>query len=333
MPPRDTALIAYRNARKVFGDVVAIDDLSLDVAEGEIFVLLGRSGCGKSTALQLVNRMLDADAGRVLVRGADVQDLDAVSLRRSIGYVIQQIGLFPHRTVAQNVGTVCGLVGWDRSRTQRRVGEMLEMVGLAPGEYADRYPHQLSGGQQQRVGVARALAVSPPVLLMDEPFGALDPEIRRSLQQEFRTWVRDLGTTVLFVTHDVDEATVLADRMAVMGPFARLDQVGRPVEVLGAPASADVASFLGGDRILRRLSVLPITVALDRGGRALVAPPGSPVVGSGSSLHEALLSLISSPSGIVSVTDAATGAIGAIDWDALADVARDPTAGAVVTEP
>ena len=327
MQSRETAdgepRIELRGVRKTFGEVVAIDDLSLSVRDGEIFVLLGQSGCGKSTVLQLVNRMLDADAGQVLVGGVDVQGLDPVALRRTIGYVIQQIGLFPHRTVAGNVGTVCALSGWGRAATRARVNDMLEMVGLPASQFADRYPHQLSGGQQQRVGVARALAVSPPILLMDEPFGALDPQIRRSLQAEFRLWVRALGTTVVFVTHDVDEATLLADRMAVLGPHGRLDQVGAPVQVLGQPASPEVADFLGTDRILKKLTVVAVTHAADRGRPA---PPDSAIVDEGSTAYDALLALISSPSSAVAVTDARGNAVGVVDWESLADAARDAPA-------
>ena len=307
--------IALRGVRKDFGQVTAIADLSLSVVDGEVFVLLGQSGCGKSTVLQLVNRMLDPDGGQILVGGVDVASMDPVVLRRTIGYVIQQIGLFPHRTVAANVGTVCALSGWDRRATRARVSEMLELVGLPPAEFASRYPHQLSGGQQQRVGVARALAASPPLLLMDEPFGALDPQIRRGLQAEFRTWVRELGTTVMFVTHDVDEATMLADRIAVLGPQGRLDQVGSPAEVLGRPATAEVAEFLGADRILRRLSVVPVRAAVE----PTSAPSGSSHVDADATAYDALLALIESPTGVVAVS-----AGGSIAWPALAALARNP---------
>lgn len=313
--------IELRRVRKSFGSVTAIDDLSLSVRDGEVFVLLGQSGCGKSTVLQLVNRMLEPDSGQVLVGGDDVTSLDPVALRRTIGYVIQQIGLFPHRTVAANVGTVCTLAGWSRQATRARVAEMLEMVGLPVDLYADRYPHQLSGGQQQRVGVARALAAAPPILLMDEPFGALDPQIRRSLQAEFRSWVTDLGTTVVFVTHDVDEATLLADRMAVLGPHGRLDQVGPPVQVLGRPASPEVADFLGADRILRKLTVVPALRAVSAPATEAV-PDGTPVVQGTSSAYDALVELISSPTGLVAVTAPGGSPLGVIDWDGLAELAR-----------
>jgi osmoprotectant transport system ATP-binding protein len=313
--------IELRHVRKSFGDVMAIDDLSLSVRDGEVFVLLGQSGCGKSTVLQLVNRMLEPDSGEVLVGGEDVTGLDPVALRRTIGYVIQQIGLFPHRTVAANVGTVCALAGWSRQATRARVAEMLEMVGLPPSQYAHRYPHQLSGGQQQRVGVARALAAAPPILLMDEPFGALDPQIRRSLQAEFRSWVTALGTTVVFVTHDVDEATLLADRMAVLGPHGRLDQVGPPVQVLGQPASDEVADFLGADRVLRKLTVVPAGLAARVSGDGS-APAGTPVVTDASSAYDALVELIASPTGLVAVADDGGGSLRVIDWTGLSELAR-----------
>jgi osmoprotectant transport system ATP-binding protein len=323
MQSRETASgsprIELRNVHKAFGDVIAIEDLSLSVNEGEIFVLLGQSGCGKSTVLQLVNRMLDVDRGQVLVGGADVQGMDPVALRRTIGYVIQQIGLFPHRTVASNVATVCTLSGWTKAATRERVDHMLTLVGLPPGQFADRYPHQLSGGQQQRVGVARALAVSPPILLMDEPFGALDPPIRRGLQAEFRLWVREFGTTVVFVTHDVDEATVLADRMAVLGPQGRLQQVGPPVHVLGQPATAQVADFLGADRILKRLALVPVLDACDPTGSA---PVGSSTVDHGANAHDALLALMGSATSAVAVTDKRGETVGVVDWDSLAHAAR-----------
>lgn len=326
MQSRETAetstRIELRRVHKSFGDVTAIDDLSLSVRDGEVFVLLGQSGCGKSTVLQLINRMLDADRGAVLVGGEDVKGLDPVSLRRTIGYVIQQIGLFPHRTVAANVATVCTLAGWSRQATRVRVTEMLEMVGLPAAQYARRYPHQLSGGQQQRVGVARALAAAPPILLMDEPFGALDPQIRRNLQSEFRTWVAALGTTVVFVTHDVDEATLLADRMALLGPHGRLDQVGPPVQVLGQPASAEVADFLGADRIMRKLAVVPAALAIRTPSTGPV-PYGTPVVADASSAYDALVELITSPTGLVTLADPHGAPLGVIDWDGLSELARD----------
>ncbi len=237
---------------------VAVDDLDLEVRRGELVALVGPSGCGKSTTLRLVNRLIEPTSGRIVIEGDDVTHVDVVKLRRRIGYVIQQVGLFPHLTVAGNVGTVPDLLGWDSSRTRERVSELLDLVGLPADEYGKRYPHELSGGQRQRIGVARALAADPPVLLMDEPFGAVDPIARDRLQGEFRRIQNELHKTVLFVTHDIDEAVRLADRIAVLSQGGRLEQLADPTTVLGAPANDFVADFVGSDRGLRRLAVTPI---------------------------------------------------------------------------
>ncbi|WP_092862779.1 ATP-binding cassette domain-containing protein [Quadrisphaera sp. DSM 44207] len=245
-------------AKRYPDGTVAVGDLDLEVGRGDLVALVGPSGCGKSTTLRMVNRLVEPTSGRIWLDGEDVTAADPVRLRRRIGYVIQQVGLFPHRTVAQNVATVPGLLGWDRARTAARTEEVLALVGLDPAVHGGRYPHELSGGQQQRVGVARALAADPPVLLMDEPFGAVDPVARDRLQTEFRRLQRELGTTVLFVTHDIDEAVRLADRIAVFSQGGRLEQLADPATVLGAPASEFVADFVGADRGLRRLAVTPI---------------------------------------------------------------------------
>jgi osmoprotectant transport system ATP-binding protein len=237
---------------------VAVGSLDLEVHRGELVALVGPSGCGKSTTLRMVNRLIEPTSGRILLDGDDVTHADAVALRRGIGYVIQRVGLFPHLTVGANVATVPQLVGWDAQRTKGRVAEMLDLVGLEHARYADRYPHELSGGQQQRVGVARALAADPPVLLMDEPFGAVDPIARDRLQSEFRRIQAGLHKTVLFVTHDIDEAVRLADRIVVLSQGGKLEQFADPATVLGAPANEFVADFVGADRGLRRLSVTPI---------------------------------------------------------------------------
>ncbi|MGF3026197.1 ABC transporter ATP-binding protein [Methylobacterium aquaticum] len=233
----------------------ALNAFDLAVAAGTTCVLIGPSGCGKSTALQMVNRLVAPSAGRVLVEGRDVTGLDPIALRRRIGYVLQGVGLFPHRTVAQNVATVPGLLGWPRARIRDRIDAMLHLVGLSPEEYRDRRPDALSGGQRQRVGVARALAADPPVLLMDEPFGAVDPVARTRLQDEVRGILARLGKTVLMVTHDLDEAVRMGDTVALMRD-GRLVQVGPPATLLAAPADAFAADFIGGDRLLRRLSLL-----------------------------------------------------------------------------
>jgi osmoprotectant transport system ATP-binding protein len=239
----------------------AVQDLDLAVEPGELVALVGPSGCGKSTTLRMVNRLIEPTTGRILVGDTDVTRTDPVKARRDMGYVIQQVGLFPHQTVRANVATVPKLVGWDKRRTAARVDEMLELVALDPATYGDRYPHELSGGQRQRVGVARALAADPPVLLMDEPFGAVDPIARDRLQAQFRAIQGQLDKTVLFVTHDIDEAVRLADRIAVFSVGGRLEQIADPATVLGAPATEFVADFVGADRGLRRLSVTPIDPA------------------------------------------------------------------------
>jgi osmoprotectant transport system ATP-binding protein len=237
---------------------VAVRELDLDVPEGETVVLVGPSGCGKSTTLKMVNRLIEPTSGRILFDGADVTHVDPVRLRRRMGYVIQQTGLFPHQTIAANVATVPRLIGWDRRKVDARVHDLLELVGLDPARFAKRYPHQLSGGQRQRVGVARALAADPPVLLMDEPFGAVDPIVRERLQGEFIRLQREVRKTVLFVTHDLDEAVRVGDRIAVFSEGGHLEQYDAPPRLLGAPATDFVASFVGSDRGLKRLSVTSI---------------------------------------------------------------------------
>jgi osmoprotectant transport system ATP-binding protein len=236
----------------------AVESLSMEIAGGEVCVLVGPSGCGKTTTLQMINRLIEPSGGRILVDGEDVTVLDAVALRRRIGYVIQQGGLFPHRRVADNVAVVPRLLGWEKARTARRVAELLELVGLDPARYARRYPHELSGGERQRVGVARALAADPPVLLMDEPFGAVDPATRQRLQQELAELQKALTKTIVFVTHDIDEAARLGDRIAVLSKGGVLEQYDTPVEVLGRPATAFVADFVGTDRGVRRLAVVAV---------------------------------------------------------------------------
>jgi osmoprotectant transport system ATP-binding protein len=252
-------MIRLEGVGKTYDDgTVAVHELDLDVPEGETAVLVGPSGCGKSTTLKMVNRLIEPTAGRILLEGEDVTHVDPVKLRRRMGYVIQQTGLFPHQNVAANVATVPRLMGWDRKRIDARVTELLDLVGLDPGRYAKRYPHQLSGGQRQRVGVARALAADPPVLLMDEPFGAVDPIVRERLQGEFIRLQRELRKTVLFVTHDLDEAVRMGDRIAVFSEGGHLEQYDAPSRLLGAPATDFVASFVGSDRGLKRLSVTVI---------------------------------------------------------------------------
>ncbi|MBW8793763.1 MAG: ATP-binding cassette domain-containing protein [Streptomyces sp.] len=251
-------MIRFEQVTKRYADgTTAVDGLSFEVAEGELVTLVGPSGCGKTTTMMMVNRLIEPTSGRILVDGADVAGVDPVRLRRRIGYVIQQVGLFPHRTVLDNTATVPALLGWKRARARARAAELLDLVGLDPKTYGPRYPDQLSGGQRQRVGVARALAADPPVLLMDEPFGAVDPVVREQLQDEFLRMQAAVRKTVLLVTHDIEEAVRLGDRIAVYGQ-GRIEQFDTPGAVLGRPATPYVAGFVGADRGLKRLSVTAI---------------------------------------------------------------------------
>lgn len=255
----DEAMILLQRVGKTYANgTVAVHELDLDVRRGEMVCLVGPSGCGKSTTLKMINRLIEPTTGRIILDGQDVTEVDPVQLRRGIGYVIQQIGLFPHQKIINNVMTVPLLYGESRSTARARALELLETVGLDPGQYADRYPHQLSGGQRQRVGVARALAANPPVLLMDEPFGAVDPVVRAKLQDEFLRLQRDLGKTVVLVTHDIDEAVRMGDRVAVFAVGGRLAQFATPMELLARPADDFVADFVGSTRGLRRLTVTPL---------------------------------------------------------------------------
>ncbi len=236
----------------------AVNDLSLAVPAGKICVLVGPSGCGKTTSLKMVNRLIEPTSGRILLDGIDAAARDVTELRRGIGYVIQQVGLFPHQTIAENVATVPRLLGWPATRQRERADELLQLVGLDPATYARRFPIQLSGGERQRVGVARALAADPPIMLMDEPFGAVDPIVRGRLQDEFLRLQETLAKTILFVTHDIDEAIKMGDLVAVLEDGGVLAQFGPPAEILASPASPFVARFVGADRGLKRLSLLRV---------------------------------------------------------------------------
>ena len=299
----------------------AVHELSLDVERGELVVLVGPSGCGKTTTMKMVNRLVEPTSGRVLLEGEDVAAMDRVQLRRRVGYVIQQVGLFPHQKVRDNVGTVPSLLGWDKRRIRTRVDELLELVGLPPGTYADRYPSQLSGGQRQRVGVARALAADPLVLLMDEPFSAVDPLARERLQTEFLRVQRELGTTVVLVTHDVDEAVRLGDRIAVLRDGGFLEQYADPATVLGSPATPFVAGFVGADRAVKRLSVTPVDPAA-------LQPYDGPVGASlpaDADLGQALALLLESPDGRIEILDPQGRRLGVLTPSALHAAVR-PTA-------
>ncbi|MER7929203.1 MULTISPECIES: betaine/proline/choline family ABC transporter ATP-binding protein [unclassified Streptomyces] len=251
-------MIRFEQVSKRYPDgTTAVDGLSFEVDEGELVTLVGPSGCGKTTTMMMVNRLIEPTSGRIFVNGEDIATVDPVRLRRRIGYVIQQVGLFPHRTVLDNTATVPSLVGWKRAKARARAAELLDLVGLDPTTYGPRYPEQLSGGQRQRVGVARALAADPPVLLMDEPFGAVDPVVREQLQDEFLRMQAAVRKTVLLVTHDIEEAVRLGDRIAVYGQ-GRIEQYDTPGAVLGTPATPYVAEFVGADRGLKRLSVTEV---------------------------------------------------------------------------
>jgi osmoprotectant transport system ATP-binding protein len=270
--PGGAAMISLQHVSKVFPGTgtPAVGDLSLEVLRGDTVVLVGPSGCGKTTTMRMINRLIEPTSGTILVDGKDVMSQDPVLLRRGIGYVIQSIGLLPHRTVAQNIATVPKLVGWDDPRIQARIKELMEIFGLGP-ELADRYPAELSGGQRQRVGVARALAADPPVMLMDEPFAAVDPIVRARLQDQFLDIQRRLRKTIVFVTHDIDEAIKLADRIAILNVGGVLEQYAPPEEILRTPANAFVEEFVGAERGLKRLALIKVSqIGVDEG--PVVAP-------------------------------------------------------------
>ncbi|MGH7861097.1 MAG: ABC transporter ATP-binding protein [Candidatus Dormibacteraceae bacterium] len=269
---------------------VAVNELSLEIKSGETCVLVGPSGCGKTTTLRMINRLVEPTSGRILHDDEDVTRIDPVLLRLRMGYVIQQVGLFPHLTVAQNVATVPRLLGWDKARIKKRVRELLELIELDPAEFGGRYPSQLSGGQRQRVGVARALGADPPILLMDEPFGAIDRITRDRLQNEFLRIQRVMRKTVVFVTHDIDEAVKMGDRIAILRQGGVLEQYQSPAEILGNPHTAFVAEFLGPDRALKRLAVVPIQQA--RLEPASPASDGLPRLRPDQSLGSALSSML-----------------------------------------
>ncbi len=247
-----------RVSKHYSGSSNAVTELSFSVADAELCVLVGPSGCGKTTTLRMINRLIEPSGGRILIGGENILTMDPVRLRRGIGYVIQQGGLFPHKRIADNVATIPRLLGWDKERTEVRVRELLELVGLDPSSYARRFPHELSGGERQRVGVARALGGDPPILLMDEPFGAVDPVTRNRLQDQFLELQAELKKSIVFVTHDIEEAAKLADRIVVLSQGGVLEQYDTPAEVLGRPATPFVADFVGADRGVRRLAVMKI---------------------------------------------------------------------------
>jgi len=302
-------VITLRNVSKQFpgSGGYAVRDFSLEVAEGETVVLVGPSGSGKTTILRMINRLIEPTSGTIEVDGADVMRVEPVVLRRRIGYVIQSIGLMPHRTVAQNIGMVCELVGWDSGRIRARVTELAAMLELDP-ELLGRYPSELSGGQRQRVGVARALGVDPPVMLMDEPFGAVDPIVRARLQDELLKLQSQIRKTIVLVTHDIDEAMKLGDRIAIINRGGVLEQYASPEQILRVPASPFVADFIGAERGLKRLALMVV--------KSVDTEPG-PLVDPGADVHAALEVMRSHGTDWVAVVDVEGRLLGWVDRNGL----------------
>ena len=254
-------MIEFRGVSKTYpgSERPVVNDLSFEVLDGEICVLVGPSGCGKTTSMRMINRLIEPTSGEILIDGEPNTAMSGTKLRRHIGYAIQQIGLFPHRTIAANIATVPQLLEWQKDHISARVDELLELVGLGPEQYRNRYPSELSGGQQQRVGVARAMAADPPIMLMDEPFGAVDPITRHRLQDEFLRIQSEIKKTIVFVTHDIDEAIKMGDRIAILQQGGILAQYDTPENILATPNSEFVSSFVGTDRVLKRLSLLHVS--------------------------------------------------------------------------
>ena len=292
-------MIRMENVTKRYaeGAIPSVDNLTLEVPEGSTVALIGPSGCGKTTTMRMINRLIEPTEGRIFVNGEDVMRADPVQLRRHIGYVIQNVGLFPHMTIAENIAAVPNLLGWDQPRIAKRTAELLDLVGLDPKEMLNRYPRQLSGGQRQRIGVARALAADPAVLLMDEPFGAIDPIARARLQDEFRQILSRVRKTVVLVTHDLDEAIRLGDRIAIMRA-GRIVQYDTPDAILSRPADDFVSNFVGVDRAIKRLSLFSVADA---------AIAGAPTVATSSvsaslNLRDALSLMVAGNTGVLAVT-------------------------------
>src|SRR4051812_45926298 len=315
-PGAEAASLEFREATKRYpgAEKPAVDALSLEVPAGEICVLVGPSGCGKTTAMRMVNRMIEISDGDILVGGESVRSKAPAQLRREIGYVIQQIGLFPHKTIGDNIATVPELLGWNKKRIRARVEELLELIGLT-GDYRDRYPAQLSGGQRQRVGVARALAADPPLMLMDEPFGAIDPINRGRLQDEFLRLQAEVRKTVVFVTHDIDEAIKIGDQVAILRQGGKLAQYAPPAEILSRPADDFVAQFVGADRSLKRLSLTPL------GELALSPPNGAALrLPASMSTRDALSAMLAADGAEALVVDADDRELGTVTVKAIADL-------------
>jgi len=312
-----TTMIELKGVTKRYGNATVVDNVSMSMEKGTITVIVGTSGSGKSTLMRMINRLVPISAGQISVNGQDVMSLPATELRRGIGYAIQGHGLFPHRTVAQNIATVPQLLGWDKARTDRRVEELLDLFHLDPGTFAAKYPSQLSGGQQQRVGVARALAAEPEVLLMDEPFGALDPVIRGKAQDDLLAIQKQFGTTVVLVTHDMDEAFHLGNQIAVMSG-GKLLQCSEPEKILTEPADPFVQQLTGtSDRALKLMSLLPLKESMEpaKSGLAYALPQSL-------SLRDALAEMIWQGVGEAAVQNADKAPVGSISMTRLLELGR-----------
>jgi osmoprotectant transport system ATP-binding protein len=314
-------MIRLENVTKLFAQASrpAVEKLDLDVPNGATCVLIGPSGCGKTTTMRIINRLIEPTSGVIIVEGTDVTRSDPIALRRRIGYVIQQVGLFPHMTIEQNVATVPQLLGWPAERTARRVREMLSLVGLEPAQYLARYPRHLSGGQRQRVGVARALAADPPVMLMDEPFGAVDPIVRARLQAEFLGILRGLRKTVILVTHDIDEAIRMGDLIAIMQD-GRLVQCDTPERLLAAPKDAFIADFVGADRALKRLTLVDAETA----ATPAPAAAGAPTVAHSANLRDVLSLMLAARAETAAVVGADGAPRGSISLATIREHAAAP---------
>ncbi|MFF1828461.1 ABC transporter ATP-binding protein [Paenarthrobacter sp. NPDC058040] len=316
--PAAGARIVLKDVTKTYpGQVIpAVESFTMDIAPGELIMFVGPSGCGKTTTMKMINRIIEPTSGSITIDGEDVLSLNPNELRRRIGYVIQQIGLFPHMTIAENISVVPKLLGWDKKRTRDRVEELLAVVELDPKVFANRFPRQLSGGQQQRVGVARALAADPPVMLMDEPFGATDPITREKLQTEFLRLQEKLSKTIVFVTHDFEEAVRLGDRIAVLSERSQIEQFDTPANILANPANEYVSQFVGHGAALKRLSLIPVHQA--RLGAAVAG--GGMTVRTSDSLRDALDALVLSGGLPVGVVDESGRTVGSIDIEKISAV-------------
>lgn len=310
-------MIEFKNIVKTYDGVGAVDNLSLKIEEGELCVLLGVSGCGKSTSLNMINRLIEPDSGEIFINGKNVKDFQIEELRRSIGYVVQSIGLFPNMTVAQNISIVPNLKKWDKKKTQERVRELIQMVGLDVDQYINKYPSQLSGGEAQRIGVARALAADPSILLMDEPFGAVDPLNRTNLQNEFIKLQKELHKTVVFVTHDIGEAMKMGDKIALMSK-GKLQCYGTPKELLNNKDNAFVRDFMGNDSFINILNKYTVERFMEKGVQESKAE-----IAVNATLKDALAAMIEHSAESLTVKNADGTAAGVITIDAVIQILKE----------